>query len=119
VGKRILVVDDSPIALELARRVLVEAAYVVETRASPEDLAARGADGFDLILMDVAMPEMFGDDVAVALRARGVTTPIYLLSSLHEDELRERARDAGVDGYITKRAGIRTVVEQVKRILGA
>jgi DNA-binding response OmpR family regulator len=117
--KRILIVDDSPIILEASRHALQGAGYAVETRIGVEDVVERGAAGFDLILMDIQMPELHGDDVAAVLRhKRAVTTPIYLFSTLPEDELRTRAGEAGVEGYILKSAGLDHLVERVRAILG-
>jgi DNA-binding response OmpR family regulator len=65
------------------------------------------------------MPELYGDDVAFTLRGeRGVTTPIYLFSSIDEGELAGLAADAGVDGYIPKSAGLDELVSRVRQILG-
>lgn len=117
--KRILVVDDSPLILQAARHALGEAGYEVETREGVEDLGNRANESaFDLILMDVQMPELFGDDVASVLRhTRAVTCPIYLFSTLPESELKERAIEAKVDGYISKSRGIEHLVSEVARIL--
>ena len=117
---RVLIIDDSRIILGAARHALTEAGFHVETRSSPEDVGARGADGFDLILMDVQMPELFGDDVASILRhQRGVEGKIYLYSTLTDEELSERVRDAQIDGFISKDAGIEHLVAEVKRILAS
>jgi two-component system chemotaxis response regulator CheY len=117
--KRILIVDDSPIILTAVRHALGAAGYDVEARASIEDVAALGTDGFDLILMDVQMPELYGDDVASVLRhERAVRTPIYLFSTLDEVELKQRAADARVDGYISKQGGTEHLIAEVRRILG-
>jgi CheY-like chemotaxis protein len=119
VVKRILIVDDSPIILAAAKHALVEAGYDVETRGSVEEVGARGAEGFQLILMDVQMPELYGDDVAMVLRhERQIKTPIYLFSTLDEAELKQRANDARVDGYISKQAGTVHLVAEVHRIIG-
>ena len=116
--KRILIVDDSPLILEASRHALQSAGYEVETRTGVEDLGARGSGGFDLILMDVQMPELYGDDVASVLRIdRELKTPIYLFSTLPDDELRERAKDAKVDGFISKGEGVDHLVAEVKKIL--
>ena len=117
--KRILIVDDSPIILASAKHALVASGYEVETRGSVEEVAARGADGFDLILMDVQMPELFGDDVAAVLvHERSVAGKVYLFSTLGDDELLERSTSAGLDGYISKRHGIEHLVAEVNKILG-
>ena len=117
--KRVLIVDDSPVILAAARHVLVEAGYDVETRNGVEELGAKGATGFDLILMDVQMPQLFGDDVASILRNdRSLATPIYLFSTLPAAELEVRARDARVDGYISKDLGMENLLGEVRRIIG-
>jgi DNA-binding response OmpR family regulator len=77
-----------------------------------------GAQPPDMVLLDVQMPEAFGDDVATVLRAvRGVNVPIYLLSSLDEEELARRARASEIEGYISKRIGVRAIIERVRTIL--
>ena len=118
--KRILIIDDSPIILAAAKHVLVQAGYEVETRLTVTELGEKGATGFDLILMDVQMPELFGDDIAAVLRhERSIQTPIYLFSTLPVAELARRAADAKIDGYISKDSGMTTLVAEVEKILGA
>jgi DNA-binding response OmpR family regulator len=118
-AKRILLVEDSPIIAAAAIHALTSAGYQVEARATFEELIEKGVEGYDLILMDVQMPELFGDDVASVLRLeRNVSTPIYLFSSLTAEELEERARDARVDGYISKSEGMDHLVERVRAIIG-
>lgn len=116
--KRVLLVEDSPIIQAAAKHALFEAGYEVATRSTFDELLQQGWDGYDLILMDVQMPELFGDDVAMVLRhERGVKTPIYLFSSLDREELRVRADAARVDGYICKQDGLDHLVARVREIL--
>lgn len=119
-NKRILLVDDSPLIRQSAAQALDAAGYQVTVRAAFDELIEHGLDGYDLILMDVQMPELYGDDVAFTLRGeRGITTPIYLFSSVDEAELAGLAADAGVDGYIPKSVGLDELVARVNGILGA
>jgi two-component system response regulator FimZ (fimbrial Z protein) len=115
--KRILLVEDSPIIQAAVSNALGNAGYDLATVGTFEDLMSRGLDGIDLILMDVQMPELYGDDVAMVLRERGVKTPIYLFSSLAPAELAERAKSAGVDGYIHKGEGMDHLLDRVREIL--
>jgi DNA-binding response OmpR family regulator len=118
-AKRILLVDDSPIIQSAAVQTLGDAGYDVQTRGNFEEMIASGLDGYDLILMDVQMPELYGDDVASVLRhERHVMTPIYLFSSLDPTELAERAIAANVDGYISKQQGMDYLVTRVREIVG-
>lgn len=117
-AKRILLVDDSPILQVAASEALAGAGYEVAVRGTFEEMLEQGVTGYDLILIDVQMPELFGDDVAAVLRhERGVTTPIYLFSSLAPAALAELARAAKVDGYIAKDHGIAALVARVRAIL--
>jgi DNA-binding response OmpR family regulator len=116
--KRIILVEDSPIIQAAAMYALGQAGYAVSVRASFAELMSQSVSGYDLILMDVQMPELFGDDVAAVLRnERGINTPIYLFSSLSPGELHERARAAKVDGFISKEGGMEELVTRVKQIL--
>lgn len=112
---RILLIDDSPLVVEAVREGLedeVEVEGVVDLSALDQ---SQVLDRFDLILIDVQMPAMFGDDVAMVIRqGRNTSTPLLLLSSLPEPELAARAREAGADGYISKRRGIDSVIDEIR-----
>lgn len=117
--KAILVFDDSPLALAITRSALETAGFEV---AIAEDLASferqRVAFDPDLILVDVQMPEAFGDDVASTLRGwHGVRVPILLVSSLEQNELALRASRARVTGYVWKGAGTSELVRRCKELL--
>jgi DNA-binding response OmpR family regulator len=119
--KTILVFDDSPMILELTRAALEAAGFAV---AIAEDLATfeqhRGALDPDLILVDVQMPEAFGDDVVLTLReGHGVRVPILLVSSLDETELASRTERARAAGYVQKKAGMGELVRRCKEVLEA
>ncbi len=119
--KTILVFDDSVMVLELTRAALESAGFSV---ACAGDLATfehhRGALDPDLILVDVQMPEAFGDDIVLALReGHGVRIPILLVSSLEDAELATRAKRSRAAGYIQKRAGIPALIRRCKDLLEA
>jgi DNA-binding response OmpR family regulator len=117
---KVLVLDDSALALDLVKSALEDAGMTV---SCANDLASfealREAAPPDVILMDVQMPEVFGDDLAGMLRgAYGVKVPILLLSNLDEAELERRAKEAAVDGFVSKRAGMPALVARVRSALG-
>jgi two-component system, chemotaxis family, chemotaxis protein CheY len=109
--KRILIVDDSPLQLAVAHATLADAGYDVTTHEGANEIETAG---FDLILLDVELPNQPGDEIAKTLRR---TAPIYLYSTLPADELRRRVAAARLDGWISKQ-GLDHLVAAVDRILG-
>jgi DNA-binding NarL/FixJ family response regulator len=118
-NKRVLLMDDSPMVLEIMGDALDEAGLDVLCARDLNELSRHCEESeVDLILMDVQMPEAFGDDVAMVLRlVRGVNALIYLLSSLSDADLADRVEEAELDGFISKSLGTEGIVESVLQIL--
>jgi len=116
---KVLILDDSPLILEMTRAFLGDAGFDVLTALNLSELErVLDTEPPDVVLVDVNMPEAFGDDVAMVLRsARKVAAPIYLYSNLDVEELATRARDAEVEGFISKRQGFPVLVERLQQIL--
>ena len=119
-NKRVLVIDDSATILELTRHALGAAGFDVTGTDDAAQLEALNANGEipDLILVDVNMPQFFGDDIVAFVRAEWpVQTLMYLFSNMPETELAQRAQECGADGYISKEWGLERLVDEVRRIL--
>jgi DNA-binding response OmpR family regulator len=120
VRPRVLVIDDSALVLEVTRAALESAGFDVDIAL---DVSAfeekRRSIAPDVIVVDVQMPEAFGDDLASTLRgAYGVQVPILLLSTLPDEELATRARAAEATGYVSKRDGLGSLVARIQQVLG-
>jgi len=109
--------DDSAFALDLLRVALADGIDVTCGRDLGDLVRLKGSE-FDLVLMDVDMPEVFGDDLTLWLQAEGLNTPVYLLSSIPEPQLAVRAEQCGARGYISKRIGVAAVAARVHALLG-
>jgi DNA-binding response OmpR family regulator len=112
----VLIIDDSPMLLELVTRALsgagIESAAAMDLASLDEQLSKAK---FDLILVDINMPEMFGDDVVEFLRTqRKISSQLILYSDMSEAELKQRAQASGANGYFTKAAGIEALVADIK-----
>lgn len=118
--RRILLIDDSALVLDVTRAILTKAGYDVGIAMTVEAFENERRDHPpDLMIIDVQMPEVFGDDLAGTLRgAYQVKTPMILLSSLSEEELAERAAEALIEGFVTKKAGPNALLEKVNEVLG-
>lgn len=110
-GLRILLVDDSDINLEVARRLLEKEGATVELRTNGREAveALRGAlssqtFAYDAVLMDVQMPIMDGyEATSIARRELGLTDlPIIALTAGALSEERRRAEAAGMNAFLTK-----------------
>jgi CheY-like chemotaxis protein/HPt (histidine-containing phosphotransfer) domain-containing protein len=121
-GLRVLVAEDNPVNQALLLRVLEKQGHLPELAHNGREAVALAATGcFDIVLMDVQMPEIDGLAATAAIRdqeSRHGTThiPIYAMTAhaLKGDE--ERCLAAGMDGYISKPvdfARLREVLQQV------
>ena len=121
-GRSILLVEDNPTNRAIARTILARTgARVVEACDGAEAVAAASGELFDLILMDVHMPNMTGLEAARAIRqlpAPFGATPIVALTASAFQEDRDQCRAAGMDDFLAKpyRAGpLRDVAARAMR----
>lgn len=115
-GKRVIVVDDSEVVLLMSSAALQSVGYEVKTLMRWEELdGALKKFRPDLILFDVNMPEMYGDFALMFFKEeRGITDiPILLYSDIDVGELKQRAKDCGADGFVSKTWGVERMVEVV------
>jgi PAS domain S-box-containing protein len=105
---RVLLADDNPVNQALVRGFLERQGHTVRAVGTGrEALAALEGGGFDVVLMDVEMPEMGGLEAAAALRRREQEAgrprlPVLAVTAHALKGDRERCLAAGMDGYLTK-----------------
>ncbi|HZY83851.1 MAG TPA: response regulator, partial [Gemmataceae bacterium] len=104
---RVLLAEDNAINQQLAVRILQKRGHEVVVAANGREALAALAEGrFDLVLMDLEMPEMGGFEATAAVRAReaetGAHVPVIALTAHAMKGDRERCLAAGMDGYVTK-----------------
>ncbi len=114
-GLRVLVAEDNAINLRLVTRVLEGYGHtVVPASNGREAVAASSRERFDLVLMDVQMPEMDGLEATAAIRelerSTGEQLPIVALTAHAMKGDRKRCLDAGMNDYLTKPLQIEELV---------
>ena len=100
---RILLAEDTPRLAEAVAEILRKNGYgadVAHTGADGLDLASTGA--YDVVLLDIMLPDMSGMDVLRELRAMGNTVPVILLTARQGVGDRVAGLDAGADDYLPK-----------------
>lgn len=102
-GARVLLVEDNPINALLAKALLSREGCEVEHAVGGEEaLTACEVGAFDLILMDMRMPGLSGEQTARRLRAEGVETPIVALTANAFEDDRHACLAAGMDDFLVK-----------------
>ena len=103
-GKKILLIDDDEaLRLSLSEQLRLHEEFdtaEVATGASGIEMAK--ADYYDLILLDVGLPDMDGREVCRLMRRGGVKSPIIMLTAAESDADTILALDAGANDYVTK-----------------
>ena len=115
--KTILVVDDEPKIVGLARDYLEHAGFtVVSASDGPEALARARADRPDLVVLDLGLPKLDGLDVARALR-QASSVPIVILSGRSDESDKLVGLELGADDYVTKPFSPKELVARVRAVL--
>lgn len=106
-SKHILFVEDDHAISEMYSRILIKNGYKVDfAYDGPEGLQKANAKHYDLILLDIMMPEMTGLEVLERLRGEDGSgspdTKIVILTNFAQDETSEKAQEDHADGFIVK-----------------
>ncbi|MCK4515285.1 MAG: response regulator [Spirochaetaceae bacterium] len=114
-SKSVLVVDDDLMMLDAIQTILGEMGYRVDTcsRSSEGEESALEND-YDLILMDIHMPERTGDQVTRAILNRKPNAKILVITAHPNDPLAANALNAGAKGLVKKPFEIGKILEFLK-----
>ncbi len=114
---RILVVDDEPAMVGMVTMLLGSEGYEVATAYDGETALRRVRDDSpDLVVLDMHLPRLSGDEVCRRIRAAG-STPVIMLTGRKEEEEKARLLDLGADDYVTKPFGKKELLARVRAVL--
>jgi DNA-binding response OmpR family regulator len=114
---RVLVVEDEPELAAFLGRTLREAAWAPDSVTTGEDaLEALAVNAYDLVILDLGLPDLEGFEVCRRWRAEGGRTPILMLTA--RDVLADRVRglDAGADDYLPKPFAVEELLARLRAL---
>jgi two-component system cell cycle sensor histidine kinase/response regulator CckA len=116
---RVLIIDDEPMILNIAAEILEQSGFSVLTAADGEEGLAKFRENLDisLVLLDLTMPRMSGDEVFRELRKIKPTVRVLLSSGYNEQDTTSRFAGKGLAGFIQKPYGAEQLVEAVRHVL--
>jgi CheY-like chemotaxis protein len=118
--RRILIVEDDWAVLEVLKLMLEDDGHVVVTaehgREAIDVIAAAGGKPFDLIVMDISMPQMSGIELAQRLRADPKTKDVAIAIHTGLDEHWVRERFTDYDVFLTKAADTDLLIEEIRKL---
>ena len=115
---RILVVEDQPKMATFIKKGLVAQGYIVdisETGSGAESMVAEV--NYDLIVLDVNLPDQNGMDTARHLRRDGLSAPILMLTALSTTKDKIHGLDSGADDYLTKPFDFEELLARIRALL--
>ncbi len=121
-GLRILLAEDNRVNQTLATRLLAKRGHTVVVAGNGHEAIARLAqESFDLVLMDVQMPEMDGFEATAAIRARewntGTHIPIVAMTARAMSGDREKCIRTGMDDYVSKPVNLIELSGAIERVM--
>lgn len=114
---RMLLVEDEPhIVKSLTPALLAEGYEVTSAERGSDALAALASEGFDVILLDLGLPDMDGKNVIERIREWS-EVPILVLSARHNEEEKIAALDLGADDYVNKPFAMGELMARLRAVL--
>ena len=117
---RVIIADDHPIVRRGVRDILVEAfpRVVVEEVDSAGALFTGLAKSYDIVLLDLSLPDRNGLDCLGQIKKQRPSLPVLVLSMHAEEHFAVRALKSGAAGYLTKDKAAEELVRAIKKIMG-
>jgi DNA-binding response OmpR family regulator len=113
---RILVVEDEGKIAEIVKAYLEKEGFQITVAETGEKALAAIKQGFDLIILDLMLPDMEGEDICQTIREDS-DVPIIMLTAKSEEEDRIKGLGIGADDYVVKPFSPRELVARVKALL--
>jgi len=119
---RVLIVDDSPVMRTFIRRVMNTSGFDVsecfQASDGEEALELLSREWVDVVLTDINMPNMNGEELVRSIESQKLTVPVVVISTDATDARVERMLSLGAKGYVKKPFAPESLREELDRVLG-
>lgn len=118
--ERILFIDDEEMLVDLGSEMLQKLGYRVESTTSPTqgvEIFRKRPDRFDLVITDMTMPQLTGDQLAVKLMKIRPDIPIILCTGYNERISQEKAKKLGIRAFQMKPLMMRELAAKIRKVL--
>ena len=117
----ILMVEDEAVVVEVSRKMLTRLGYqtlVAQTGEEAIKISNNSDEKFDLVLLDMKLPDLDGKEIFLAIRAARPDIKVIIFSGYSIDGPVQEILDAGADGFIQKPFPISTLSTKLREVLG-
>jgi DNA-binding response OmpR family regulator len=114
---KVLIVDDDENLVSLLNHTLSKEGYMVDYSFTKEEAQENlEIAQYDILILDVTLPDGNGFGLCQQYRARGLTAPILMLTGENDERSKEKGLDSGADDYLTKPFGMRELLARLRAL---
>jgi DNA-binding NarL/FixJ family response regulator len=116
---KVLIVDDHPVVRRGLKQIIAEASDMVvagEALSGQEALDKIGTDHWDVVLLDISMPDKSGLEVLKQVKIEQPKLPVLVLTVYPEDQYAVRVLKAGASGYLTKESAPEQLIAAIRKV---
>ena len=117
---KVIIVEDEELISTMIRLNLEQEGFAVESFIAAEQMleyVANHPTGLDIVLLDIMLPGMTGEEALPRLRALNATVPILMLTAKQDIDTRVNTLDHGADDYLPKPFNVRELIARVNALL--
>jgi len=121
-NRTILIIDDDPLVMQIARAIIEKIGYHVLEAATGEEainITASHAGAIDLVILDLILPDIKAMDLFLRLREYRPNMKVLITSGYNQDKIIEEILISGAVGFIQKPYSFKLLESKLKELLGS